>query len=214
MDGPGGGRLAPCLVVFLLAQHAFHAAGSLFYYVSSPKESALCGIAFSGVYNFIIFLLAGVVVPLAQMPPFWRGIAKLLPGANAMGLMVFYLFADRPFDCDALAHPAICSDGDVVVEHFGFEKFEDRVGSAVAIIILNYVLARLLLLAILIRSACRRGVAPFGVLVDDDGSSMGPDSPLTVGSDNTVWSVRHAESGSPRLWPGDQASSLRSAEAV
>ena len=63
-------RLAPCVVVFLLAQHAFHAAGSLFYYVSSPRESALCGIAFSGVYNFIIFLLAGVVVPLAQMPPF------------------------------------------------------------------------------------------------------------------------------------------------
>ena len=208
-------RLAPCVVVFLLAQHAFHAAGSLFYYVSSPRESALCGIAFSGVYNFIIFLLAGVVVPLAQMPPFWRGIAKLLPGANAMGLMVFYLFADRPFDCDALAHPTICSDGDVVVEHFGFEKFEDRVGSAVAVIIMNYVLARLLLLAILVRSACRRGTAPFGAPpVDDDGSSMGPDSPLTVGSDNTVWSVRHAESGSPRLWPGDQASSLRSAEAV
>ena len=207
-------RLAPCVVVFLLAQHAFHAAGSLFYYVSSPKESALCGIAFSGVYNFIIFLLAGVVVPLAQMPPFWRGIAKLLPGANAMGLMVFYLFADRPFDCDALAHPTICSDGDVVVEHFGFEKFEDRVGSAVAVIILNYVLARILLLAILIRSACRRGIAPFGSPpVDDDGSSMGPDSPLTVGSDNTVWSVRHAESGSPRLWPGEQPS-MRSAEAV
>ena len=88
---------------------------------------------------------------------------SFLPGANAMGLMVFYLFADRPFDCDALAHPAICSDGDVVVEHFGFDKFEDRVGSAVAIIIMNYVLARILLLAILIRSACRRGVAPFGV---------------------------------------------------
>jgi len=80
---------------------------------------------------------------------------------------------------------------------------------------MNYVLARLLLLAILARSACRRGTAPFGSPpVDDDGSSMGPDSPLTVGSDNTVWSVRHAESGSPRLWPGDQASSLRSAEAV
>ena len=101
------------------------------------------------------------------------------------------------------------------MEHFGFEKFEGRVGAAVAVIVLNYVLARLLLLAILVRSACRRGTAPFGAPpVDDDGSSMGPDSPLTVGSDNTVWSVRHAESGSPRLWPGDQASSLRSAEAV
>jgi len=209
--GPPG-RLAPVLVVFLLAQHAFHAAGSLFYYLPQPKSSALCGIALSGVYNFITFLLAGVVVPLSQMPPFWRGIAKLLPGANAMGLMVFYLFEDRPFDCDPLAHPAICSDGDVVVEHFGFEAFEDRVGAAVATILLNILVARVLLLAILVRSACRRGVAPLGARVDD-GESMNPDSPLTVDSDNTLWSVWHSESGSPRLWSGDQTST-RSAEAV
>ena len=128
-----------------------------------------------------------------------------------MGLMVFYLFADRPFDCDPLAHPAICSDGDVVVEHFGFEQFEDRVGAAVTTLILNFICARLLLLAILIRSASRCGVAPLGVL--DDGESMNPDSPLTVDSDNTLWSVRHSESGSLRLWPGDQPST-RSAEAV
>ena len=32
MDGSGGGRLAPCVVVFLLAQHAFHAVWKSKFY--------------------------------------------------------------------------------------------------------------------------------------------------------------------------------------
>jgi hypothetical protein len=152
--GPAS-RLLPCLVVFVLTQHAFHAMGALFFYVS-PWDST--GIVLSGVYNFVIFLLAGVVKTVSEMSLFWSGCARVLPSYHAMGLLLYYLFKDRRFECADHAFPEQCYDGDAVIDFFGFRGVEDRIWLSVAVIALNYFIARLALLGLLLRSGRRRAV--------------------------------------------------------
>jgi len=153
--GPAS-RLMPCLIVFTLAQHAFHAAGALFFY-ALPGASTT-GIVLSGVYNFMIFLLAGVVKTVSEMSPFWSGCARGLPSYHAMGLLVYFLFKDRRFQCADQAFPEQCYDGDAVIDFFGFRGVEDRIGLSVAVIALNYLFARLALLVLLLRTGRQRAV--------------------------------------------------------
>ena len=148
-------RLLPMLVVFLLAQHAFHATGSLFFHVAAPPEDATPGIVLSGVYNFVVFLLAGVVKRVSDMHAAWALVARALPGYSAMGLLVFYAFEDRSFFCAARAFPAECYDGSNVIDFFGYRSFEDRVALSIATLVLNFAVARGLLFVALVRAARR-----------------------------------------------------------
>ena len=154
-------RLGPCLVVFVAAQHAFHATGALFFHLGAVGDPT-AGIVLSGVYNFVVFLVSGVVVKVQDMAPFWRGVAVVLPGYSAMGLLSLFAFKDRAFDCDDRAYPEECYDGDAVLAIFGFQTFEDRVALSLATLLLNYAAARLFLFALLRRAANRgkRRVAP------------------------------------------------------
>ena len=88
------------------------------------------------------------------------GAARSLPAFNAMALLVNALFADRDFDCEPLAHAARCSNGDAVVEAFGFGAVADHWEKALGIIVVNYVVARLLFLALLFRAARRPAPVP------------------------------------------------------
>ena len=155
--GPAS-RLAPCIVVFLLTQHAFHATGSVFFYIGPRPDDATVGIVCCGIYNFLIFLLGGVVMLVSDMSPFWSAAAHALPGYHAMGLMTSFLFKDRPFNCEPLAFPEQCSGGDDVIDAFGFGGVD--VTRSLAVIVANYAVARLLLFALLVRATQRRVVAP------------------------------------------------------
>ena len=77
-----------------------------------------------------------------------------------MALLVNALFADRDFDCEPLAHAARCSNGDAVVEAFGFGAVADHWEKALGIIVVNYVVARVLFLALIWRSARRPAPKP------------------------------------------------------
>ena len=79
---------------------------------------------------------------------------------NAMALLVNVLFAGRDFNCKPLAHSAQCSDGDAVVEIFGFDSIAEHWEKALGIIVLNYVVARLLFLGLLVRAARRPAPKP------------------------------------------------------
>ena len=70
------------------------------------------------------------------------------------------LFAGRDFNCKPLAHAALCSNGDAVLEAFGFETVADHWEKALGIIVLNYVVARVMFLALLVRAARRPAPAP------------------------------------------------------
>ena len=102
-----------------------------------------------------MFLLAGIVKPVRDMDTFWAGAARALPAFNAMALLVNVLFAGRDFDCEPLAHSAQCSDGDAVVEIFGFDSIAEHWEKALGIIVVNYVVARVLFLGLLVRAARR-----------------------------------------------------------
>ena len=65
------------------------------------------------------------------------------------------LFAGRDFNCKPLAHAALCSNGDAVLEAFGFETVADNWEKALGVIVINYVVARVLFLALLVRAALR-----------------------------------------------------------
>ena len=107
-----------------------------------------------------MFLLAGIVKPVRDMDTFWAGAARALPAFNAMALLVNVLFAGRDFDCEPLAHSAQCSDGDAVVEIFGFDSIAEHWEKALGIIILNYVVVRVMFLALLVRAARRPAPKP------------------------------------------------------
>ena len=77
-----------------------------------------------------------------------------------MALLVNALFAGRDFDCKPLAHSAQCSGGDAVVEIFGFDSIAEHWEKALGIIVVNYVVARVLFLALLVRAARRPAPAP------------------------------------------------------
>ena len=181
-------RLLPMLVVFLLAQHAFHATGSLFFHVAKPPEDATPGIVLSGVYNFVVFLLAGVVTRVSDMHAAWALVARALPGYSAMGLLVFYAFDDRAFQCAARSFPAECYDGSNVIDFFGYRNFEDRVALSIATLVLNFAVARGLLFVALVRAARRPPCAAL------DGAD--------------VQKVPGKVRGSRRSWPFSTATSV------
>ena len=133
---------------------------ALSVYVAAPPDDPTVGLVLSGVYNFVIFLLSGIVKPVREMDTFWAGAARALPALNAMGLLVNGLFAGRDFDCDPLAHSAQCSSGDAVVEIFGFDSIAEHWEKALGIIVVNYVVARVLFLALLVRAARRPAPVP------------------------------------------------------
>ena len=70
------------------------------------------------------------------------------------------LFAGRDFNCKPLAHAALCSNGDAVLEAFGFETVADNWEKALGVIVVNYVVARVLFLALLVRAARRPAPKP------------------------------------------------------
>lgn len=195
-------RLLPMLVVFLLAQHAFHATGSLFFHVAAPPEDATPGIVLSGVYNFVVFLLAGVVKRVSDMHAAWALVARALPGYSAMGLLVFYAFEDRAFFCAARAFPAECYDGSNVVDFFGYRSFEDRVALSIATLVLNFAVARGLLFVALVRAARRPPCAAL------DGADVEKVPGKARGSRRSSWPFSTATSVDGDLSPLRGAATL------
>ena len=72
-----------------------------------------------------------------------------------MALLVNALFAGRDFDCEPLAHSAQCSDGDAVIHPFGFGTVAVDWVKALCVVVVKYVVARVLFLALLMCAARR-----------------------------------------------------------
>ncbi|KAH8062261.1 ATPase [Aureococcus anophagefferens] len=186
-------RLLPMLVVFLLAQHAFHATGSLFFHVAAPPEDATPGIVLSGVYNFVVFLLAGVVKRVSDMHAAWALVARALPGYSAMGLLVFYAFEDR-------MTPAPPSS--LRISIFAARSFEDRVALSIATLVLNFAVARGLLFVALVRAARRPPCAAL------DGADVEKVPGKARGSRRSSWPFSTATSVDGDLSPLRGAATL------
>lgn len=139
-DLGGTSRFWPVAGIFVLSQHAFHATGAAFFTAANANQTH--GLVLSGVYNFLIFLFAGLIVKVRDMSPIYRLVSWILPSYPTMGLMSYFLFTDRALDCDPLDHPDVCGDGDHLLQFFTFLRFQRRIQLSLFIILLNTLVAR------------------------------------------------------------------------